>query len=38
MVDEIPEPLFNELVVADVCGPLKLTVMGHNYILCIIEY
>ena len=38
MVGEIPEPLFNELVVADVCGPLKLTEMGHNYILCIIEY
>ena len=37
-VGEIPEPNFNELVVVDVCGPLKPTSMDNIYILCIIEY
>ena len=37
-VGEVPEPEFIELVVVDICGPLKPTRMENVYILCIIEY
>ena len=37
-VGEQAEPERNELIVMDLCGPLKTTKRGNCYILCIIEY
>ena len=37
-VGRVAELEWNELVVMDICGPLKQTTSGCVYILCIIEY
>ena len=37
-VGNVAEPEWNELIVMDICGPLKKTSSGVSFILCIIEY